>query len=475
MFGYDVPAVLLNGNSWQIGDLTISGGQSGFGDPVDFYYTFPEVTVAVGATVDLSYAGKVQGICWGRDDEEYDQWGNTGQEVYMLYNSLFWDGVLPNIFPSYPCFLNGSSSPCTLPWPFLYAQLPPGSRHSDLYSGSVAQTVTLDSPPVITGIYPSDWYAGTTQSVTFTGQYFGTNGPTLTFSPATGISYSLTSYNDTQIAANVTVASGTPNEAVDVAVTNNGYGSGFVGTGQPGAMSASIQAFVTAFLHTSEVTVIAWVDPNASDLKTLPSGANSTLMSNLNSGPGNCAFLVGRWASGFKTYVNNSADVAYANAWLLKNSANNQPPNPISVDAQFIAGNYRLFNDFGNGQAGPGVGSTPDPCHTGLPGWIFPGEKSQYNDTSSTSPSGKIYLLVEGRIGTFGQLVSQTLNDRTVPWIWTVIAFDSAGNPIYTDTAMFPTYSVYVNGSLVATYPQSSAASFIANDETYQRKPSDIQ
>lgn len=94
---------------------------------------------------------------------------------------------------------------------------------------------------------------------------------------------------------------------------------------------------------------------------------------------------------------------------------------------------------------------------------------------SSMSSSGKIYLLSEGRIGSVGQAVSQTLNGRTVPWIWTVIEFDSSGNPTYSDRAMFPTYSVYANGSLVATYPQSSVASFIVDDQTYQRTPAQIQ
>jgi hypothetical protein len=60
--------------------------------------------------------------------------------------------------------------------------------------------------------------------VTFTGQYFGTNQPTLSFSPSGGISYTLLSYNDGQIVANITAAAGTPTETVSVSVTNNGYG-----------------------------------------------------------------------------------------------------------------------------------------------------------------------------------------------------------------------------------------------------------
>jgi hypothetical protein len=89
---------------------------------------------------------------------------------------------------------------------------------------STPGTVT-NNTPILTGINPSDWPSGTTTpSVSFTGQYFGTNAPTLTFSLSSGIGYSLVSYNDTQIVANITVASGTPTEEVDVSVTNNGYG-----------------------------------------------------------------------------------------------------------------------------------------------------------------------------------------------------------------------------------------------------------
>ena len=94
---------------------------------------------------------------------------------------------------------------------------------------------------------------------------------------------------------------------------------------------------------------------------------------------------------------------------------------------------------------------------------------------SGTSPSGEVYQLAEGRIGTVGQLGSETINGgRTVPWIWSVIEFNSSGTPTYDDVGMFPTYSVYVNGEIVITYPQSTVAAFIANNQTYQLEPSQI-
>jgi hypothetical protein len=355
-------------------------------------------------------------------------------------------------------------------------------RHN--WGGGSNGTVT-DNTPILTGINPSDWTAGkTTPGVTFTGQYFGTNAPTLTFSPSSGISYSLVSYNDTQIVANITVASGTPNENVDVSVTNNGYGGlGFQsGGGFVSPTSAPVYATVRAPISSPEVTVIAWVNGNAPDLNPLPSGENSNLQNSLQNGTFSqsliCAGLVSDWSLLLvATDIITSADRAYANAWLIKNSPNTAPPSTITPSAQNSGGNYRLFNDFGKGQADSNVGITPDPCKTGfIPGWAVKGQPSPYMGCcSNASPSGEIYQIAEGRIGTAGQRGSQTINGgRTVPWIWSVIEFNSSGTPTYTNVGMFPTYSVYVNGSLVATYPQSTVAAFVLKNDTYQLTPSQI-
>jgi hypothetical protein len=351
------------------------------------------------------------------------------------------------------------------------------------YGGIASGSGTVyDTTPVITGINPSDWNTGTTTNVTFGGQYFGTNAPTLSFSPSTGISYSLSSYNDTQIVALVTVASGTPNENVSVSVTNNGYGGVAFNGGSVGQSSKSAAVFATVHspINSPEITVIAWVNGQAPDLNPLPSGANQLLVTNLNSSATTCAIEVAAWSVLLSPVdLHTSTDVAYANGWLVKYSANTAPPSTISPSAQLSAGNFRLFNDFGHGGGAYQVGKTPDPCGLSAPGfilnWISTGQASPYMGASGTSPSGKVYQLAEGRVGTLGQHGSQTINGgRTVPWIWSVIEFDSAGNPTYSDHAMFPTYSVYVNGTLAVTYPQSSVASFVANDQTYQRTPSQV-
>ena len=87
-------------------------------------------------------------------------------------------------------------------------------------------------------------------------------------------SYSLVSYNDTQIVANIMVASGTPTEDVDVSVTNNGYGGlGFQsGGGVVSPTSAPVYATVHAPINSPEVSVIAWVNGAAPDLNPLPTG-----------------------------------------------------------------------------------------------------------------------------------------------------------------------------------------------------------
>jgi hypothetical protein len=89
-----------------------------------------------------------------------------------------------------------------------------------------------------------------------------------------------------------------------------------------------------------------------------------------------------------------------------------------------------------------------------------------------------VYQLAEGRIGTIGQAVSRTINGgRTVPWIWSVIKFDTSGVATTTDHAIFPAYSVYKDGARIAEYPQtqSNMNAFLAKDATYQRLQSQIK
>jgi len=107
--------------------------------------------------------------------------------------------------------------------------------------------------------------------------------------------------------------------------------------------------------------------------------------------------------------------------------------------------------------------------------WIDKGQPSPYQGATGTSPSGEIYQLSEGRVGQLGQSGSITINNgQTVPWVWSVIEFDSSGNPTFTNNSIFPTFTVYKNGYFVGTYPQCSVATFVQKDQSYQITPSQI-
>ena len=224
-----------------------------------------------------------------------------------------------------------------------------------------------------------------------------------------------------------------------------------------------------------DVTVIAWVNASA---VALPSGENAALQAYLQNGTAlqiaGCISQIGDWIKGDRDAVVTTIDTAYANAWLLRNSGNSQPPSTIVPGAQLSGGNFRLFNDY---ELGTRVGSTPDPCKTGnITGWYptAPGDPSPHDGAVGFSPFYMYYQLNEGQIGGAGQLVNWTLNQSSTPWIWSVVEFDEWGIPTTAGHAMFPTYSVYVNGTLTAIYPQSSAAAFIAQNDTYQLTPSQI-
>ena len=336
-----------------------------------------------------------------------------------------------------------------------------------------------DHTPINTGIYPGDWPAGSNTSVTITGEYFGTNAPTINLSPSSGISYSLQSYTDTQIVALVSVANGTPTEDVSVSITNNGYGgSGFYG-GQQGNPSTSSSVYATVTNNTAGpvVTVIGWVNSAAPDISAVVGTGPSTaaLKNNLTGGYVLCAFQLFRWSLGFSTNLNTAQDASYANAWLLQHSGNAAPPSSISVPAQFSGGDYRLFNSLGGSSPTYyAAGKTIFPCTTGGSFWDAAPQSSTYMGATGTV-NGKQYQLAEGRLGSTGQKINQTINGRTTRWIWSVVELDSSGNPTTSDHAIFPTYSIYVNGVLQNTIPQTAASSFIANDQTYQRTPSQIQ
>jgi hypothetical protein len=140
------------------------------------------------------------------------------------------------------------------------------------------------------------------------------------------------------------------------------------------------------------------------------------------------------WYSRISSNLLTPTDIAYANAWLLQQSANPAPPpTTITPAAQQSAGHFRVFNDFGSGRGFYQVGSTPSPCGGATASWYSPVGNTYPDSGPGVSGSGEIYQLAEGQ-----------------------------------------SYSVYNNGNFVATYPQSTVASFVLNNNTYQLAPSQI-
>jgi hypothetical protein len=331
--------------------------------------------------------------------------------------------------------------------------------------------------PKITGIAPGSGQAGSSQvAVTISGSGFGSNAAAITIG---GIPATVGTVNagGTQITATFNLTTLSPGSYSVVVNLANGDGGSAQSNGWPFTVNL-IQ------VTTAEVTVIGWVNGS---VITLPSGENSGLQAALTYQSPGCTALLALWAVNNASLLNGPADVNYANAWLLKNSANTAPPATINPTTQLTGGNFRLFNDYqvslfefggiissaSSTKATVEAGSTPDPCG------IAPnaaGQSSPYNGAQGLTPSDTgVYELAEGRVGTIGQAISQTINGRTVPWIWNVIEFSATGSPSTNNNSIFPTFYVYVNGTQTATYPQSSLTSFIALDDTYQLLPSQIQ
>jgi hypothetical protein len=272
--------------------------------------------------------------------------------------------------------------------------------------------------------------------------------------------------------------------SVTATLTNRIYGAGagssFLGTGTSQTVNQSTTwSRITLPSPPSKgntVTIIAWVD--ASQV-TLPTPGNTDLPSLLNTFS-TCAALLNHWStqqSGIPLGLTGAADIAYVNNWLLMHSGNPEPLSYLSGSLPSSTA-YRLYNSYSIGANGkpasPGtalIGWTPDPCGSTV---SLPPDPSGSNN-GYISTGAVVAQLAEGRLGVKGQAVNHILNGGTTPWIWSVIQFDSSGNlALPVDHAMFPTYYVYWNNNLVLKCPQTTPATFITQDSSYQRLPSQI-
>jgi hypothetical protein len=189
--------------------------------------------------------------------------------------------------------------------------------------------------------------------------------------------------------------------------------------------------YVSSFF-TKEITVIGWVDKNAISVPPTTS-VSPTLVSNLNANSDNCPFTLFNLNIGDRSIIANDIDRQYTNAFLLTNSANDEPP--LTLDASVLkGGNFRAYNDvraaintkdnqiinviFANPM--PVLGHTPDACHSPTITFfnhIFNFEKPEAhpdNGKHGKTPSAlKVFQIAEGRVGPGGQAVNMTLNSCT--------------------------------------------------------------
>ncbi|MEO7029074.1 MAG: hypothetical protein ABI147_06695 [Acidobacteriaceae bacterium] len=212
--------------------------------------------------------------------------------------------------------------------------------------------------------------------------------------------------------------------------------------------------------------MVTWIDGS---VIMLPLGASSSLLGafpplGIVGGPLNivqypvCLAELAFLTNGNPGFASNTpADTAYANAWLLKYSSNQNPGSRITP-SKFTSFNfqYRLFADYAPGQGiqTTSIGYTPDPCGTPfvyVQGVPYSDPIGGKNGDTGPSQAGYQYLLAETRVGTAGQKGWMTLNNhQEIPWVWSVIEFDQNGSYVMDQNTanyqIFPTYSVYKNG-----------------------------
>jgi hypothetical protein len=308
----------------------------------------------------------------------------------------------------------------------------------------------------------------------------------------------------------------TDGPVTEIVSTPTDFASGYApmaGANPSGLANPSLPT--TSGFFTKDVTVIGWIDAKAITFPAQGS-VNSLLVAALNNST-TCFGTVLSWTQGDRVLITDDIDRQYANAYLLAYSANQQPPSTITSSA-LTGGDFRAYNDsrvwinLKNNQisnpvfsgAGVALGHTPDACHSSIAEqfnqWgndvgiqALAPQAHPDNGTDGTTPDQlHVFQLAEGRVGTFAQAANMTLNWCTTknmlgicttpvppvtPYIWAYPVFDTQGN--YTmNTQIFPTYSIYEDGKLVNTIPQTYQENFIqlqATSPNGQVKAADIK
>ncbi|MEJ2008142.1 MAG: hypothetical protein P8Z30_08310, partial [Acidobacteriota bacterium] len=130
-------------------------------------------------------------------------------------------------------------------------------------SGSASFQVG-DPTPVITGVSPNKWPAGSETSFIISGSGFGT-APTLSVTGNGVTGSAISSSTDTQISATVNVAANAPSGIATITVTSTGYlGNGFVSTAGGGGSTNSATANASINATQAPAPTIVW-GPDSGD------------------------------------------------------------------------------------------------------------------------------------------------------------------------------------------------------------------
>jgi hypothetical protein len=316
-----------------------------------------------------------------------------------------------------------------------------------------------------------------------------------------------------------------------VPLSVNGVGKATLSLTYTLSGSAPVTDSVT-FVLSRDAAVVGWID--GSQISAfIPPGVSPDLVAALNGANDlsdplhGCLPTTIGWINAGKTgnpptfagtaefNVTNDIDRAYANNFLIKYSANQDPGSQIDSLFPGDSSRYRAYLRFQSAYVvrnGSIVGSpkaliaqavagiTLNPCLDLNPvippivlsalqqfGLSLPSNAPQLHPLNGASGVGNngttMYLLNEARVGTDGQAGNFYLNNRTTPWIYTFLQFGLDGNYVLNSNGdvithqIFPTYNVYEfsypagPGMLVSTYRQSTLQTFINLDSTSQFAP----